>query len=218
MCGRYALYGPIKRTPEHDRWFEELEAFAPRYNIAPTQPCPVTRWVDGRPVLAALRWGLVPFWAKDTAIGNRLINARAETVAVKPAFRAAYRTRRCLVAASGFYEWKKAGGGKRPYYIAGADGTLLAFAGVWEQWQPAGAEPVLSFTIVTTDANELMKGIHDRMPVILAPADYEAWLTAKDPAELMRPCPPEMLDVRPVSAAVNNPRNDTPDLVEPLAI
>jgi putative SOS response-associated peptidase YedK len=216
MCGRYALYGPIKRTPEHDRWFDELEAFGPRYNIAPTQACPVARLVAGKPVLAPLRWGLIPFWARDLAIGNRLINARAETVSDKPAFRAAYRARRCLVPASGFYEWKKAPRGKQPYYITGAGGALLAFAGLWEQWQPAGAEPMLSFTIVTTDANAMMKQLYDRMPVILAPEQYEAWLTAKDPSELMRPCPPDMLTAYPVSTAVNSPRNDDPALVEPL--
>ena len=216
MCGRYALYGPIKRTPEHDRWFDELEAFGPRYNIAPTQASPVTRWVDGRPVLAALRWGLIPFWARDLAIGNRLINARAETVPGKPAFRAAYRARRCLVPASGFYEWRKVPRGKQPYYITGVGGALLAFAGLWEQWQPPGAEATQSFTIITTDANATMKGIHDRMPVILAPEHYEAWFTARDPRELMRPCPPDVLTAYPVSTAVNSPRNDAPALVEPL--
>ena len=217
MCGRYALYGPIKRTPEHDRWFEELETFGPRYNIAPTQPAPVVRWAAGKPVLAALRWGLVPFWARDPAIGNRLINARAETVPAKPAFRAAWRARRCLVPASGFYEWKKVPGGKQPYYVASTDGTPLAFAGLWEQWQPQDAEPLLSFTIVTTDANAVMKAIHERMPVILAPGNYEAWLTAKDPRDLLQPCPPEMLTAYPVSSAVNSPRNDGPALIERLA-
>ncbi|MBI3916380.1 MAG: SOS response-associated peptidase [Betaproteobacteria bacterium] len=218
MCGRYALYGPIKRTPEHDRWFDELEAFGPRYNIAPTQACPVARLVAEKPVLAPLRWGLIPFWARDIAIGNRLINARAETVSDKPAFRAAYRARRCLVPASGFYEWRKVPRGKQPYYITGAGGALLAFAGLWEQWQPAGAEPTQSFTIITTDANASMKGIHDRMPVILAPEHYEAWLTASDPRELMRPCQPDMLTAYPVSTAVNSPRNDAPALVEPLPV
>jgi putative SOS response-associated peptidase YedK len=216
MCGRYALYGPIKRTPEHDRWFDELETFGSRYNIAPTQASPVTRWVDGKPVLAALRWGLIPSWAKDPATGNRLINTRAETVSEKPAFRAAYRARRCLVPASGFYEWKKVSRGKQPHYITSADGAVLAFAGLWEQWQLAGAEPTLSFTIITTDANAVMKQLHDRMPVILAPEHYEAWLTAKDPRELMRPCPPDMLTTYPVSTAVNSPRNEDPALVEPL--
>jgi putative SOS response-associated peptidase YedK len=218
MCGRYALYGPIKRAPEHDRWFEELEMFGPRYNIAPTQSAPVMRWVDGRPVLAALRWGLVPFWAKDPAIGNRLINARAETVAEKPAFRAAYRARRCLVPASGFYEWKKVPRGKQPYYVTRADGALMAFAGLWEQWQPPQGESILTFTIVTTDANAMMRELHERMPVIPAPEDYEAWLAAKDPRELMRPCAPELLAARPVSSAVNGPRQDDPTLVEPQQI
>ena len=216
MCGRYALYGPVKRTPEHDRWFDELEAFGAHYNIAPTQACPVARLVEGKPVLALLRWGLIPLWSKDPAIGNRLINARAETVSEKPAFRAAYRARRCLVPASGFYEWKKVPRGKQPYYITSADAAVLAFAGLWEQWQAAGAEPTLSFTIITTDANAMMKELHDRMPVILAPEHFEAWLTSKDPIELMRPCRPDMLTAYPVSTAVNSPRNDEPALVEPL--
>jgi putative SOS response-associated peptidase YedK len=216
MCGRYALYGPIKRTPEHDRWFEELDAFAAHYNIAPTQTAPVARLADGRPALAALRWGLIPFWAKDPAIGNRLINARAETVAEKPAFRAAYRARRCLVPASGFYEWKKAPGGKQPYYVTSRDGSVLAFAGLWEQWQPADGEPIYSFTIITTDANPVMQRLHDRMPVILAPREYDEWLMAKDPRGLLRPCPSEMLKAYAVGTAVNSPRNDDPKLIEPL--
>ena len=216
MCGRYALYGPIKRTPEHDRWFEDLDQFGSHYNIAPTQVCPVARLADAKQSLALLRWGLIPFWAKDPAIGNRLINARAESVAEKPAFRAAYRARRCLVPASGFYEWKKVPRGKQPYYITSADGSLLAFAGLWEQWQPAHGEPISSYTIITTDANAVVKQLHERMPVILAPQHYHQWLTAKDPRVVLRPCPPEMLAAYPVSTAVNSPRNDDAALVEPL--
>ena len=216
MCGRYALYGPIKRAPEHDRWFDELDPFGPRFNIAPTQAAPVVRWMEGGSRLAALRWGLIPFWAKDPAIGNRLINARAETVAEKPAFRAAYRARRCLVPASGFYEWKKTAQGKQPYYITSSDGSVLAFAGLWEAWQPAEGSPILSFAIITTDANPMMQQLHERMPVILVPQAYEEWLAARDPRNLLHACPSGMLKAYPVSTAVNSPRNDDPALIEPL--
>ena len=217
MCGRYALYGPVKRKRVEDRWFDELAAFGSSYNIAPTETAPVMRVVDGRPAVALLRWGLIPYWAKDAAIGNRLINARADTLTEKPAFRDAYRTRRCLVPASGFYEWKKIPGGKQPWYVTSADGTMLAFAGLWERWRPAGGEPVLSFTIITTDANDPLKGIHDRMPAILWPGDFDAWLKTPDPSGLLRPCQPEMLTAYPVSPAINSPHNDDPRLVEPVS-
>ena len=216
MCGRYALYGPVKRKRVEDRWFDDLAAFGHSYNIAPTEPAPVMRLVDGRPTVALLRWGLIPYWAKDAAMGNRLINARADTLTEKPAFREAYRWRRCLVPASGFYEWQRVPGGKQPWYVTSADRTMLAFAGLWERWRPAGAEPVLSFTIITTDATGLLKEIHERMPAILEPEDFDAWLKDEDPRNLLRPCRPETLTAYPVSVAVNSPRNDDPALVEPL--
>jgi putative SOS response-associated peptidase YedK len=217
MCGRYALYGPVKRKRVEDRWFDDLAALGSSYNIAPTEAAPVMRLVDGRPTVALLRWGLIPYWAKDPAMGNRLINARADTLTEKPAFREAYRWRRCLVPASGFYEWRRIPGGKQPWYVTSADRTMLAFAGLWERWRPAGAEPVLSFTIITTDASGPIKEIHERMPAILEPEDFDAWLKDEDPRDLMRPCRPDALTAYPVSMAINSPHNDDPALVEPLA-
>ena len=216
MCGRYALYGPVKRKRVEDRWFDDLAALGSCYNIAPTEAAPVMRLVDGRPAVALLRWGLIPYWAQDAAIGNRLINARADTLAQKPAFRDAYRARRCLVPASGFYEWKRTAGGKQPWYVTSADGTTLAFAGLWERWRPAGGEAVLSFTIITTDASAPIREIHERMPAIVQPEDFAAWLNGEDPRELLRPCQTQMLMAYPVSAAVNSPGSDDPALVQPL--
>ena len=218
MCGRYALYGPVKRKRVEDRWLDEVGAFGASYNIAPTEAAPVMRLVEGTPRVALLRWGLIPYWAKDAAIGNRLINARADTLTEKPAFRDAYRARRCLVPACGFYEWQKIPGGKRPWYVTSADGTILAFAGLWERWRPAGGEPVLSFTIITTDAAGSIREIHDRMPAIVEPENFDAWLKEEGRSDLLRPCDPEILTAYRVSPAINSPHNDDPGLVEPVPV
>ena len=196
-----------------------------RFNIAPTQPIAAVRQLGpGEPrQLDALRWGLIPSWAKDPAIGNRMINARAETLAEKPAYRAAYRQRRCLVLADGFYEWQKTASGKQPYYIRLADDRPFAFAGLWERWQDKTLKdaPVLeSCTIITTDANQLVQPIHDRMPVILAPEDYEQWLdpsldAAEQLAPLLRSYPAEKMTAYPVSSLVNRPTNDSPECIQP---
>jgi putative SOS response-associated peptidase YedK len=229
MCGRYAFFTPIEAVT---RLFgvSEVHAheIAPRYNIAPTQDVPIIRVSafldDGEarpPVreLALARWGLVPFWAKDPAIGNRMINARGETVAQKPAFRAAFRKRRCLVPADGFFEWQRTASGKQPWYIHAANGAPLALAGLWELWDPPeGGVPVASCTIITTQANEFMRPLHDRMPVVLDAAGREAWLgVATDAAELqalLAPAPEEALEAWPVSRRVNSPFNEDPSLVE----
>lgn len=224
MCGRFtnlltwaelvALYGlsAVRTMPPEWR---------PRYNAAPTQRLPVVRrGAAGGRELALLRWGLVPSWAKDPAIGNKLINARAETVAEKPSFRAAFKARRCLVPVDGFYEWKRAGGAKQPYRITMADGSPFALAGLWERWTKE-PEPLETFTIITTTANSLMAAIHDRMPVIIDPADYDAWLESPDttiPTALLQPYPANRMSAYPVSSRVNSPRYDDAAVIERIAL
>lgn len=221
MCGRYALYGPISRIREQfDAKVDELE-FEARYNAAPTQWLPVIRQrPDGERVVHLLRWGLVPSWAKDESIGNRLINARAETVADKPSFRAAYRKRRCIVPVNGFYEWKALSRGKRPYYIHAVDDVLLGLAGLWEHWsRPDDGARIDTFAILTTDANAVMQPLHDRMPVILAPDAYAAWLDPEsDPDALqarLTSCANDALALHPVTKSVGNVRNEGAELIEP---
>ena len=226
MCGRYSL----TTAPEAMRRlfeFAGLPNLGPRYNIAPTQAAPVVRkTADGRR-LDLLRWGLIPPWAKDRSIASRLINARAETVAEKPAFRAAFRHRRCLVPADGFYEWRTEQGRKQPFRIGLKGGGPFAFAGLWESWTaPEGrgedADAHLeTFTILTTEANEKLRAIHPRMPVILPGAAYEPWLdAAATPPEAalawLCPYPAEPMAFYRVSTRVNNVRNDDPDCIAPL--
>lgn len=223
MCGRYTLATPTEALRALFG-FSETPNLAPRYNIAPTQDAPVVRGGEGGARhIALLRWGLVPFWAKDASIGNRLINARAEGLSEKPAFREAFRRRRCLVPADGFYEWRREGAIKQPYRFVIEDGRPFAFAGLWEAWKnPAdGGGPLETFTIVTSDANTAVRPVHDRMPVILAPGDYDAWLDPETPIvrvlELLRPCPVEGLRSYPVGTRVNSPRADDPGLISPLS-
>lgn len=204
----------------------EMPPFTPRFNIAPTQPVAVVRCSpeSSQPEreLAWLRWGLIPSWAKDPAIGNRMINARAETAADKPAYRAAFRRRRCLVVADGFYEWQRTGARKQPYFIRMHDDRPFAFAGLWESWQGADEGPVQSCTLLTTEPNELVKPIHNRMPVILAPDDYGQWLdpTVQKPqplVPLLRPFPVDQMIAYPVSTHVNSPARDDPRCIERVA-
>ena len=222
MCGRYALYGPVSRLRE--RFDAELEGFdfTPRYNAAPMQWLPVIRQrPGGARILHLLRWGLVPSWSKDEAIATKTINARGESVAEKPSFRAGFRRRRCIVPVNGFYEWQTVAGDKQPFYIHPVEGEFFGLAGLWERWtRPSDGKSLDTFTIVTTTANAAMRPLHARMPVILAPADYAAWLsadTASDQAQaLIQPCPEAMLAAYPVSTAVGNVRNDRPDLIRPV--
>lgn len=221
MCGRYALYGPSsKLRKQFDADFEDLD-YTPRWNAAPMQWLPVIRQrSDGSRILTSIRRGLVPSWAKDQAIAARLINARGETLAEKPAFRSAFRRRRCIVPVSGFYEWQAAAGAKQPWFIYPVGGEdLFGLAGLWERWtRPADGEVIDSFTIVTTEANAYMRILHERMPVVLQPDSYAAWLdAAADPgkvAALLRPCADTLLDSHRVSKPVGNVRNDGPELVE----
>ena len=222
MCGRFTQAAPGEVIAELFA-LPEVPRLAPRYNIAPTQDVGAVRVeTDGRRQFVALHWGLIPSWAKDRTIGSRMINARSETVAEKPAFRAALRSRRCLIVADGFYEWQRLGGRKQPYFMSLRGGGPFAFAGLWERWAGAGAEFVESCTILTTNANETVAPIHDRMPVILDPQDHAAWLDPgiKDAARLLpllRPQPPGAIRAYPVGLLVNNPANDVPDCRAPLA-
>lgn len=222
MCGRYALYGPISRLRERFDTNVDALDFHPRYNAAPMQWLSVIRQRPaGERVAHLLRWGLIPSWSKDETIATRLINARGESVAEKPSFRAAFRKRRCIVPANGFYEWQTVAGDKQPFYIHPVEGDLFGLAGLWERWtRPTDGESLDTFTIVTTAANAAMRPLHDRMPLILAPEDYGAWLdSATAPGQvqaLVRPYAEALLATRPVSKAVGNVRNDGPGLIAPV--
>ena len=214
MCGRYVRSRPPRVFAERFNATGDLD-LAPSYNVAPSDAALIGRTTpDGNRELAAVRWGLIPFWAKDPKIGYKLINARADTVATKPAFREAYRRRRCLIAADGFYEWKAQEGGKQPYLIRLKDAEPFAFAGLWEHWEGDG-RVIESCTIITTEANSLVAEVHDRMPVILPRDAYDRWLDGPPDGlrDLLRPCPAEEMETYPVSKAVNSPRNDGAELL-----
>jgi putative SOS response-associated peptidase YedK len=216
MCGRYALYGPRSRSRSEIDYFSSLEEFPGSWNVAPSQSLPITLLLGGAIEQVTARWGLVPFWSKDEKIGYKCINARSETASTSPAFRGSYKSkRRCLIPACGFYEWMKHPFGKKPYYITSSDDSLLAFAGLWDAWKKPDGQTLTTFTILTTTANQLISRLHDRMPVILEPENYRAWLEADDPRELLKPCPVEMLQFYPVSTRVNTPKNNAPDLIAP---
>ena len=215
MCGRFTLTGKPHRLREHFALAAPPDELAPRYNIAPTQPVLVIPNRTHR-VLRPARWGLVPQWARDVSIGNKMINARAETLASRAPFNAALERRRCLIPADGFYEWKHDRTRQRtPYYVRRRDREPFAFAGLWDVWRPRGGEPVASCTIITTEANELVAELHDRMPVILPPEAYDLWLApAPLHADVLQPwlvpCPSEWLDAYPVSTLVNTADRDEP--------
>ena len=220
MCGRYtrtADLTTIARRFGVPTAMEEITPSRPRYNIAPTQAVIVVG-DDGQRYLTQMHWGLIPSWAKDPAIGNRMINARAETLSVKPAFRVALRKRRCLVVADGFYEWQQRGRGKQPVYIVLKNREPFGFAGLWDTWTSPEGQEIRSCTIVTTEGNELLKPIHDRMPVILTRDAEGHWLdpAIQEPATLLpllKPYPADKMEAYPVSRLVNSPQNDTPDCI-----
>ena len=222
MCGRFTLTHPDQDLAlQFD--LPEIPDLQPRYNIAPTQPVAAVRVAPESAVreLALLHWGLIPFWAKDPKIGSRMINARSETAAEKPAFRAAFRRRRCLVVADGFYEWQKLNGGKQPFYIRLHDGKPFAFAGLWEHWEGPDGAVIESCTLLTTEPNDVIRPLHNRMPVILQARDYDLWLDAEvQQAEqlqpLLGPYLPGDMEAYPVSRWVNSPPNDDPRCIEPL--
>lgn len=228
MCGRFALMTPTEQLAMQfgvsETAVEALPPSVPRYNIAPTQPVAAIRLnPNGERDFTFFHWGLVPSWAKDVSIGSRMINARSETVTEKPSFRTAFKRRRCLIPADGFYEWQKQGSGKQPMFIRPAEGEErpFALAGLWEMWRDPDGGTLQSCTILTTTPNELMAPIHNRMPVIIEPEDYDLWLNPEpDPEQglhLLRPYPAEKMSAYPVSPVVNNPRNDVPECVQPIA-
>lgn len=219
MCGRFAQRSPAKKVGKQFK-VREVPPLAERYNVAPAQALLAVREGSGGREAAFLKWGLVPRWAKDPGIGNKLINARSETVTEKPSFREAFARRRCLVPADGFFEWARRGDRKRPFYFHMRDGEPFAIAGLWERWEGEGG-PLETCTLLTTEANELLAPYHDRMPVILRPDDYEAWLDpdargSRELTELMRPYAHAEMRAYEVSAIVNSPSNDDPRCVEPI--
>ena len=221
MCGRFALLSPGLDIANQ---FGITLAFdvAPRYNIAPTQPVLAIRNHPHTQTREAtfFRWGLVPSWAKDLSFGARLINARGETVAEQASFRAAFKRRRCLIPATGFYEWQRVGSGKQPIYIHSANGRPFGLAGLWETWHDAEGGEIDTCTIITTTPNALMEPIHNRMPVILDPADYSMWLEPgerpNDSLHLIRPYPAAKMNTYPVSPFVNSPRNESAQCIQPV--
>ncbi len=230
MCGRFVTTSPAAQVAAYfdaEVTSERLLEAAPNYNVAPTTDVAVVLERDGRRGLAVRRWGLVPSWAKDVAVGARTINARVETAATKPSFRAAFSRRRCIVPVDGFYEWRAptAGGAKQPFFITRRDREPLAFAGLWESWRdpagPEGAPPLLTCTILTTEAAGPVAEVHHRMPVLLGPELWDPWLdesvTDKDQVQgMVRPAPADLLELWPVSTAVNSVRNTGPELVDPV--
>ncbi len=221
MCGRYTLKTTADELQREFELDQPPEGLLARYNIAPTQELPIVVGSSMRK-LGLARWGLVPSWAKDARIGNKMINARAETLEEKPSYRQALASRRCLVPADGFYEWRTGAEGKKePIYIRRQSGGPLAFAGLWERWHPReGGAPLLTFTIVTTAANPLMEQFHQRMPVILPRREYGTWLAAGslDDAQLERllvPYAADDFEAFPVSSRVNSPKNDGPECLAP---
>ena len=221
MCGRFVQYSdPEIYASQFD--LDTLCEATPRYNVAPTQPVLAIRQCDeGRRALVRLRWGLVPAWSKGPDSRYSMINARAETVKSKPAYRNAFKHRRCLIPAEGFYEWKADKGGKTPFLIRRQGGDPFAMAGLWERWHGGEGETIESCTIIVTDANELVREIHDRMPVILAREDFAGWLDPDNQhveglLSLLKPADPERWTIHAVSRQVNSPRNDGPGLIDAL--
>ena len=220
MCGRYSLTSSLNELAQRFEFDSEPEGFVPRYNVAPTQQ--VLAVVGGEPRRAGfMRWGLIPSWSKDGPSSRPLINARAETVAEKPSFRDSLKRRRCLILADGFYEWQKVGDGKRPMRVTMRSGEPFAFAGLWSKWTDAEGSSISSCAIITTAANEVLKPIHHRMPVILSKEVEDLWLdTALDDSQtltqLLEPFPEDALEAYEVSALVNSASNDRPEVATPI--
>lgn len=217
MCGRYALADLDDRFSRRFNVAQAVTLRRPRYNISPTQTLAVVVRVDSENQAVPMVWGLVPSWSKEP---KGYLNARAETVSTRPSFRMAYRTKRCLIPASSYFEWQQTQSGRMPYCIKLKDGELFAFAGIYDEWINPQGQPIQSFAILTCTANQLLRPIHDRMPVILKPEDEELWLDPHTEVpslnQLLRPYPTESMEAYPVSRAVNDPANDNPELIKPV--
>jgi putative SOS response-associated peptidase YedK len=217
MCGRYTLTKPVKTIRSHFGQIEFNFDHKERYNIAPTQECPVVAVQEGNRQLLAMRWGLIPPWATDQSMAAKMINARAETIQEKPSFKQSFKTKRCLVPADGFIEWKKTLSGKQPHYFTRRDKELFAFAGIWSEWKKDGGF-LWTFSIITTDCNALVQPIHHRMPVLLAPDDYETWLDATSDAKtlqsLLAPFPANLMETIAISPEINSAKNDRAECLQ----
>lgn len=224
MCGRYRLSRRKQLVNEYFGTASDDDDWSPRYNIAPTQPVPVIRQHPTEPIrkMSLLRWGLIPSWASDPSVGARMINARSETASVKPAFREALMSRRCLIPADGFYEWQKTGKIKQPFCFEVNDGELFAFAGLWDRWKDKNSV-IESCSILTTTPNPVTSVVHDRMPAILDPADYDLWLDpgmkdAAAAAELLKPFDARLMRSYPVSTRLNTAANDDEGCARPIEL
>lgn len=217
MCGRYALHSELNVLQQQFNLDISRLDYSPHYNIAPSQQV-LTVTGNGKRRAESMRWGLIPFWAKEQKVGYRMINARSETLGERPAYRSSMRRQRCLILADGFFEWSRKGKGRTPMYIYMASGEPFAFAGLWSSWTSPDGSEIRSCTIVTTDANEAISPFHNRMPVILSPETESLWLdpyteTLADLCHLFKSAPTDLLEVYPVSTMVNSPQNDTPDVL-----
>jgi putative SOS response-associated peptidase YedK len=225
MCGRYRL---SRRKQLVEEYFDAIpgdEEWAPRYNIAPTQPVPVIRQHPKEPrrEMSLVRWGLIPSWAKDASVAARMINARSETAATKPAFRDALKFRRCLIPADGFYEWQRTEKAKQPYCFEVSEGELFAFAGLWERWKDPSGQWVKSCSILTTTQNPVTSAVHDRMPVILDRGDYDVWLdpgmtNVEAASEMLKPCDARLMRCYPVCTRINHVANDDEECSAPVEL
>jgi putative SOS response-associated peptidase YedK len=222
MCGRFAQRTDSKKLAK-TFGVAEIPDLKPRYNIAPTQDILAVYQSPDGPLMTFYKWGLIPSWAKDTSIGARLINARSETVAEKPAFRQAFKQRRCIIPADGFYEWQKREGRKQPFFFQMRDESPFGFAGLWDRWEGGEGSAIESCTILTTEANDLLRPVHDRMPVILHPEEYSLWLESDERElkllkELLRPYPSSEMSGHPVSTSINSPRSQGAELIEQIPV
>jgi len=225
MCGRYRLSRRKQIIEEHFDSVSGGENWSPRYNIAPTQPVPVIRQHPKEPnrVLSLMRWGLIPLWAKDASGSAGMINARSETAATKPAFRDPMKSRRCLIPADGFYEWQKTGEAKQPFCFEVNDGELFAFAGVWDRWRGPSGQWITSCSILTTTPNAVTSVVHDRMPVILDPGNYDVWLdpgmnNVEAASEILKPYDARLMRCYPVSARINHAANEDAECAAPIKL